>query len=192
MSDIKRIVIFASGSGSNAENIAIFFKERPEIEIAHVFTNNKNAYVIERAKKLNIGYTIFSKSDFYESDIVLKKLENLKCDLIVLAGFLWLIPAKMVQTYPNRIINIHPALLPKFGGKGMYGDNVHKAVVENKEGQSGITIHYVNEQYDKGDIIFQATCDVTPEDNFESVAQKVHQLEYKHFPKIVLDVVEML
>ncbi len=192
MSDIKQIVIFASGSGSNAENIANFFKERPEVEIAHVFTNNKSAYVIERAKKLNIDYTIFSKSDFYESDVVLKKLENLKCDLIVLAGFLWLIPAKMVAKYPNRIINIHPALLPKFGGKGMYGDNVHKAVVENREAQSGITIHYVNEQYDKGDIIFQATCDVTPEDTFETVAQKVHQLEYNHCPKIVLDVVEML
>lgn len=192
MSDIKRIAIFASGSGSNAENIVNFFKERPEIEIVHIFSNNKGAFVLERAKKLNIPATTFTRDEFYSSDVVLKKLIGLKCDLIVLAGFLWLVPSTIVAHYPNKIINIHPALLPKYGGKGMYGDFVHEAVVKNKELQSGITIHFVNEQYDKGDVIFQATCDVLSTDSADDVAKKVHALEYKHFPKIINDVIELL
>ncbi len=192
MFEYKRIAIFASGSGSNAENIVNFFKDSTEVKIVQVFTNKKDAYVIERSKKLGIPYTIFSREDFYESNRVLNKLSELKCDLIVLAGFLWLVPPSLIEKYPNRIINIHPALLPKYGGKGMFGDNVHKAVVENRESLSGITIHYVNEHYDEGGVIFQATCNIEPNDTFEDVAKKVHALEYKHFPKTIHDIIELL
>lgn len=192
MIDIKRIAIFASGSGSNAENIAIFFKNNPEIEIINILTNKKDAYVIQRAENLGIPCTIFNREEFYNTNLIINKLASLKCDLIVLAGFLWLVPPALIAQYPNKIINIHPALLPKYGGKGMYGDKVHQSVVENKETQSGITIHFVNEQYDKGDIIFQATCDVLPTDTADDVAQKVHALEYKHFPKTINDIIELL
>lgn len=192
MFEYKRIAIFASGSGSNAENIANFFKDSSEVKIVHIFTNKADAYVIERAKKLGIPCSIFNREDFYETKKITNKLSELKCDLIVLAGFLWLVPPALIQAYPNKIINIHPALLPKYGGKGMFGDNVHKAVVENKESLSGITIHYVNEHYDEGGVIFQATCDIEPNDTYEDVANKVHSLEYKHFPKVINDIVELL
>ncbi len=192
MSDIKRIAIFASGSGSNAENIVNFFKAAPEIEIVSILTNKKDAFVVERAKKLNIPCIIFNRDDFYKTENIVAKLKNMKCDLIILAGFLWLVPPSFVSQFPNKIINIHPALLPKYGGKGMYGENVHKAVVENNEKFSGITIHFVNEQYDQGDIIFQATCDVLPTDSADDVANKVHALEYKHFPKVINDIIELL
>lgn len=192
MSDIKRIAIFASGSGSNAENIVNFFKAAPEIEIVSILTNKKDAFVVERAKKLNIPCIIFNRDDFYKTENIVAKLKNMKCDLIILAGFLWLVPPSFVSQFPNKIINIHPALLPKYGGKGMYGENVHKAVVENNENFSGITIHFVNEQYDQGDIIFQATCDVLPTDSADDVANKVHALEYKHFPKVINDIIELL
>ncbi len=180
---MKKIAIFASGSGSNAENIARYFNNNENLNIKCIYSNKSDAFVLERAKKLNIPTFVFSKNDFYETDIVFDHLNHLGIDLIVLAGFLWLIPENLTQNF--MIINIHPALLPKYGGKGMYGDKVHKAVVENGEKESGITIHYVNENYDEGDIIFQAKCNVLPEDTPDDVASKVHALEYEHFPKVI-------
>jgi phosphoribosylglycinamide formyltransferase-1 len=183
---MKNIIILASGSGSNAENIVKFFDDTSNAKVSYILSNNVNAPVLLRAKKLNIKTKVFNKTDFNESGKVLKFLKNEQPDLIVLAGFLWLVPTDIVKTFPQRIINIHPALLPKHGGKGMYGAKVHQTVVENKESESGITIHYVNEKYDSGDIIFQASCKVLPSDDAEAVAQKVHALEYQHFPKIIL------
>lgn len=156
-----------------------------DVEVALILTNNKNAGVIERAKRLNIPCIVFNKKDFRETDTVVNQLKNNHVDLVVLAGFLWLIPENLIATFPNKIVNIHPALLPKFGGKGMYGDNVHKAVVEAKEKESGITIHYVNQHYDEGKVIFQAKCEVNDKDTFEDVANKIHGLEYEHFPKVI-------
>jgi phosphoribosylglycinamide formyltransferase-1 len=182
---MNNIVLFASGSGTNVENIVNFFKNDPETEISLVLTNNPEAYVIQRAEKLGIPVRIFNRDDFYKNNAILTLLKNINPDLIVLAGFLWLIPADLIKAFPDRIINIHPALLPKYGGKGMYGSRVHEAVVKNKEKESGITIHYVNEKYDEGNIIFQAKCEVLPSDSPEDVAQKVHKLEYEHFPKVI-------
>lgn len=187
---MNKIAIFASGSGTNAENIINFFKESKKNEISLVFSNNKNAYVIQRAIIHNINHVIFSRPEFYETKQILDILQNEQIDFIILAGFLWLIPEYLIEAYPDRIINIHPALLPKYGGKGMYGMHVHKAVVENKEPETGITIHYVNKEYDKGNIIFQAKCPVLPEDKPEDVAKKVHELEYAHFPRVIKSIVE--
>jgi phosphoribosylglycinamide formyltransferase-1 len=186
---MHRVAIFASGSGTNAENIVKYFHGKPRISISCICTNRSDAYVIERSKKLDIPIMVFSREDFYESGNVLNYLEQNTIDWIVLAGFLWLIPRNLIDRFPFRIINIHPALLPKYGGKGMYGDRVHKAVIENRDRQSGITIHYVNHEYDKGNIIFQATCPVSPSDTPETLATKVHQLEYEFFPKIIEKVV---
>lgn len=180
-----KIAIFASGSGSNAENIATYFKDTKELQISLILTNKEDAYVVERAKKLGVPCMIFSREDFYQTNHILNTLKQNSVDFVVLAGFLWLIPENLLNAYPNKIINIHPALLPKYGGKGMYGDNVHRAVVANGEKESGITIHYVNKEYDKGDIIFQAKCLVEPTDSPEMVASKVHELEYQHFPKVI-------
>lgn len=182
---MTRIAIFASGSGSNAENIFNYFKENNSVEISLIITNNPNAFVIERAKKLGVKSHVFTKTDFLTNNSIVNLLTEAKIDLVVLAGFLLKIPENLIKAYPNKIINIHPALLPKFGGKGMYGDNVHKAVVQNKETESGVTIHYVNENYDEGEIIFQAKCPVLENDTFEAVAAKVHDLEYKYFPKTI-------
>jgi len=182
---VKNIAIFASGSGTNAENIIKYFRNHPDISIQLVLSNNKNAYVLERAKNLGVESMVFNRNTFYHTDEIINILKNKKIEYIVLAGFLWLIPKHFICAFENRIINIHPALLPKYGGKGMYGMNVHKAVIENKEKQSGISIHYVNEQYDEGDIIFQATCPVTENDMPESLAGKIHELEYEHFPKVI-------
>lgn len=181
--DVKRIAIFASGSGSNAQNIIEYFADNENIIVDSVWTNNPSAYVLERAKKCGIDSFIFSREEFKSTLFVVEKLKNRNINLIVLAGFLWLIPSNLIQNF--RIINIHPALLPKYGGKGMYGMNVHQAVVENKEIESGISIHFVNEKYDEGEIIFQAVCPVLPSDSPEDVAEKVHQLEYKHFPEVI-------
>ena len=181
--DVKRIAIFASGSGSNAQNIIEYFADNKNIIVDSVWTNNPSAYVLERAKKCGIDSFIFSREEFKSTLFVVEKLKNRNINLIVLAGFLWLIPSNLIQNF--RIINIHPALLPKYGGKGMYGMNVHQAVVENKEIESGISIHFVNEKYDEGEIIFQAVCPVLPSDSPEDVAEKVHQLEYKHFPEVI-------
>ena len=187
---MKRIAIFASGSGSNAENIAHYFKDNSDIEVSLILTNNSNAFVLERAKKLGIKSKIFTKQEFQKSDEIVQFLKKNDIKWIVLSGFLLKTPQNLLQAFPNKIINIHPALLPKYGGKGMYGDKVHKAVVENKETESGITIHYVNEHYDEGKIIFQAKCTVDKNDTFETVAQKVHALEYEHFPKVIEGVVK--
>ncbi|PCJ00852.1 MAG: phosphoribosylglycinamide formyltransferase [Flavobacteriales bacterium] len=182
---MTRIAIFASGSGSNAENISNYFKDNSNVEISLILTNNPNAFVIERAKNLGIESLIFSKSQFSETDEILEFLDKNDINMIVLAGFLLKIPENLIKKFPNKIINIHPALLPKYGGKGMYGDNVHKAVIENKETESGITIHYVNENYDEGKIIFQAKCQITDTDDYSDLAKKIHELEYNHFPKTI-------
>jgi len=182
---MKKIAIFASGSGTNAENIANFFMGREDIIINLILTNKKDAFVIRRAEKLAIPAMIFNRSDFYEDGIVLKRLIEEKTDLIVLAGFLWLIPRDLLEEFEGRIINIHPALLPKYGGKGMYGGRVHQAVRDSGDTESGITIHHVNEVYDDGEIIFQARCPVVTDDTPETIAQKVHKLEHEYFPKVI-------
>lgn len=182
---MKRIVLFASGSGSNVENIAQYFKDNDNITIAGVLTNKRDAKVIDRCNRLNLSSLYFNKTAFYTTDCVLKILDSLDPDLIVLAGFLWKIPENLIKKFPKKIINIHPALLPKYGGKGMYGMNVHKAVKENNEEETGITIHYVTENYDEGAVIHQAKTTLSAKDSPENIAEKVHHLEYEHFPKIV-------
>lgn len=182
---MKNIVLFASGSGSNVENIIKYFEHNSQVSIACVLTNKRSAKVIERCNKLNINCLYFNKNAFSHSDCILKVLQALQPDLIVLAGFLLKIPKSLVEKYPNQIINIHPALLPKYGGKGMYGQHVHQAVKEHKEQETGITIHYVNEKYDDGAILFQAKTEIVPTDSVETIAKKVSELEYAHFPKVI-------
>jgi len=187
---LKRIVIFASGSGSNAQRITEYFREKNTAEVVSVYGNNSKAYIAERCRQLNLPYHLFSRKDFYESNAVLEQLLQDKPDVIVLAGFLWLVPAYLIQHYPNRIINIHPALLPGYGGKGMYGHHVHESVIANKEKESGITIHLVNEEYDKGKILFQGKVQLTEKDSPETLAAKIHELEYKHFPLVIEEFLE--
>ena len=187
---MKRIVLFASGAGSNAENIIRYFSNCNELEFPFVISNRADAGIHERVKNLNIPSFIFKKSDF-ENGNVLNFLQENAIDIVVLAGFLMKVPENLVKAYPDRIINIHPALLPKFGGKGMYGSHVHEAVVAAGEKESGITIHYVNENYDEGRIIFQARCPVFPTDSPDDVAAKVHALEYEHFPRIIGEIAEL-
>ncbi len=182
---MKHIVIFASGSGSNAENLIRFFQSRDHAMVDMVLTNNPHAKVLDRCKALGVSAMSFNRVSFSKSDDILNILKLKQPDLIILAGFLWKFPKAIIDTFPNKVINIHPALLPKYGGKGMYGMHVHNAVVEHKEVESGITIHYVNEHYDEGAIIFQAKCDVLPTDTAEDVARKIHELEMEHFPKVV-------
>lgn len=182
---MKNIAIFASGSGSNAQNIALYFKNHPAIKISLILANKPDAYVLERAKNLEIPSVVFNRQDFYETGHVLNTLRNHNIDFIVLAGFLWFVPDDLLKAYPKKIINIHPALLPKHGGKGMYGDKVHQAVIAEGDSETGITIHYVNDHYDEGEIIFQDSFPVLPNDTAETIAQKVHQLEYLHFPKVI-------
>jgi phosphoribosylglycinamide formyltransferase-1 len=184
---MKKIVIFASGSGTNAENIIKYFKSTNTATVVSVFTNNPNAKVIERAKNFHIPTEIFSKEELLSAK-VLQKLLAIAPDLIVLAGFLLKFPKNIVESYPNTIINIHPALLPNYGGKGMYGMNVHRAIVENKEKETGITIHYVNENYDEGNIIFQKKVTLLVTDTPEVVAEKIHELEQKYFPTVIEEV----
>jgi phosphoribosylglycinamide formyltransferase-1 len=188
---MKRIVIFASGSGTNAENLIKFFHNRENASVIQVLTNNPHAKVLDRAKKLRVSALSFNKIAFTETDDVLHILKSVKPDLIVLAGFLWKFPEPILKEFPNKVINIHPALLPKYGGKGMYGKYVHEAVVSNKEKETGITIHYVNEHYDEGAIIFQAKCDVNPSDTAEDVADKIHELEMEHFPEVVAKLLDV-
>tara|TARA_B100000809_G_scaffold166503_1_gene163767 strand:- start:53 stop:667 length:615 start_codon:yes stop_codon:yes gene_type:complete len=185
---MTRIAIFASGSGSNAENITSYFKENVNVEIALILANKPDAYVLERAKKLNIPSFIFTGKEFRTTEIVLNKLQDEKIDFVVLAGFMLLVPKYLVEAFPNKIVNIHPALLPNYGGKGMYGDYVHQAVIANKETKSGISIHYVNEKYDEGNIIFQAETLIEPSDTASDLAKKIHDLEYKHFPRVIAEV----
>ena len=185
---MKRIAILASGSGTNAENIANYFKNSQEIEITLIVSNKKDAYVLERAKKLGIVSAVFTNKQMKEEQEMIKLLQE-KADFIVLAGFLLKVPESIIAAFPDKILNIHPALLPKFGGKGMYGAHVHSAVKENNETETGITIHYVNENYDEGAIIFQASTDLVEEDTPDTIASKVHTLEYEHFPKVIEEVI---
>jgi phosphoribosylglycinamide formyltransferase-1 len=188
----KRIAIFASGSGSNAQKIMELFKHSTEAEIALVLTNNPDAYVLQRADNFEIPSHIFGRKEFYETDTIINMLKNLDVDLIVLAGFLWLIPKNLITSYPGRIINIHPAILPKFGGKGMYGDHVHKAVLESGDPEGGITIHYVDENYDEGEYIYQAKYRIDKGDTLELIKFKGQQLEHQHYPRIVESILKKI
>ena len=181
---MKKLAIFASGSGSNAQRIYEYFKHNDSVQIELILCNNSNAGVLDRCKKLNIKYIIFDKFDL-NGNKVLDYLEFYRIDFIVLAGFLWLMPKHIINRYDKKIINIHPALLPNYGGKGFYGMKVHQAVINNKDKESGITIHYVNEKYDSGDIIFQAKCQIDEKDTVEILAEKIHKLEYENFPVII-------
>ena len=181
---MKKIAILASGSGSNAENIIKYFSDYADVEVPFVISNRKEVYVHERCKNLGVPSYVFPKAEF-ESGEVTKFLVDNKIDLVVLAGFLLRVPDDMLLAYPNKVLNIHPSLLPKYGGKGMYGDNVHKAVVENKETESGITIHFLNERFDEGEQIAQYKCEVLPTDTPDDVATKVHALEYEWYPKLI-------
>ena len=187
---MKKIAIFASGSGTNAQNIAQYFNNKAFVKVALILSNRPDAYVLKRAENMGIPHLAFNRKAFYESNRIPDLLESHQIDFIVLAGFLWLIPENLLQAYPNRIVNIHPALLPKYGGRGMYGDRVHEAVIENNEKESGISIHYVNEKYDEGQIIFQAKCPVEQDDSPETLAKKVHKLEYEHYPKVIEELIK--
>jgi len=179
------LALFASGSGTNAENIIRYFSKNPDIKIAGVFSNNPRAYALERARNLDVQTFVFSRHEFYEMAKVIELLHTCEADWIILAGFLWLLPENLIAGFPGRIVNIHPALLPKYGGKGMYGMRVHQSVIENGDKESGITIHHVNSEYDRGDIIFQSRCPVLPSDTAETLAHRVHALEYEFFPAII-------
>ena len=188
----KRIAVFASGSGSNAERFFEHFKGSPTVEVALVCCNNPDAFVLERARRHGIPTWLFSNQELKEAMPVVQKLQNENIDFIVLAGFLRLIPAALVSAFPDRIVNIHPALLPKWGGKGMYGMRVHESIIEAGELETGITIHYVNNNYDEGNIIFQASCALDAGDGPEEVAKKVHILEHEHYPRVVEQLLEQL
>jgi len=179
------LIIFASGHGTNAENIIQYLKSSEKNIVSYVLTNNPNAGVISKAKTHGVPYKIFTREEFYASNVMLDFLQQQNPSLIVLAGFLWLIPEKIISAFPKKIINIHPALLPKFGGKGMFGINVQKKVIESGDGETGITIHYVNEKYDAGDIIFQQKCTVEINDTTETLTEKIHLLENKFFPVVI-------
>lgn len=189
---MNNIAIFASGSGTNAENIINYFENTPDVKISLVLTNNPSAGVIKRAEKKGVKYIVFSRTQFRDTTEVVDTLLDNDIDYIVLAGFLWLVPSNIIKRWEGRIINIHPALLPLFGGKGMYGDNVHKAVIASGERESGITIHKVNEVYDNGDIIAQFKIEVTAQDTAQTLAQKIHELEYTHFPQTILNDIKNL
>ncbi|MGL1885284.1 MAG: phosphoribosylglycinamide formyltransferase [Reichenbachiella sp.] len=181
----KKIAILASGSGTNAEQIVKHFAGHDEVEVSLILSNKKNAFVLERAKNLGVASGVFDRSQFYESEKVLDDLKKLGIEYIVLAGFLWLVPLYLIKGYSGKIINIHPALLPKYGGKGMYGSKVHEAVVANQEKESGITIHLVDEIYDNGEVLCQEKIEVTEEDTADAVAAKIHLKEYEYFPKTI-------
>ncbi|MEM0543026.1 phosphoribosylglycinamide formyltransferase [Flavobacterium sp. j3] len=185
---MKKILLFASGSGSNVENIIQYFKNNDDVIVVSVFSNNINAKVLDRALKYNVPTVVFNKEELHDG-VVLKKIIELQPDLIVLAGFLWKFPEHIIAKYPNKIINIHPALLPKYGGKGMYGMHVHQAVLNNHEIETGITIHYVNENYDEGEFIFQKSVNIEDCKTAEEIANKIHSLEHKYFPKIICNLI---
>jgi phosphoribosylglycinamide formyltransferase-1 len=189
---MKNIVIFASGAGTNAENIIRYFSNEKKAKVVLVLSNKPQAMVLDRAAALGVDSFFFDHKQFYETDEVLFNLQRRNTDLIVLAGFLWLVPSRIIEEYKGRIVNIHPALLPRFGGKGMYGDRVHRAVLDEGCTESGITIHYVNEHYDSGDIIFQAKCPVLPGDDADTLATRVHALEYEHYPVVISKLVDTL
>lgn len=182
---MPRIALFASGSGSNAENIIRYFEGRADFSFPLVVSNRADAYVHERAKALGVPSVTFPREDFVDGTRVQERLQAERVDAVVLAGFLLRVPQVLIDAFPGRIVNIHPALLPKFGGKGMYGHHVHEAVKAAGETESGITIHHVNGQYDEGDIIFQARCPISPDDTPDDIARKVHELEYEHYPRVI-------
>ena len=183
---MKRIAIFASGSGTNAQKIIEYFSASKEIVVDSLWSNNENAYALIRAEKLGVETFTFESEEFYRSNEILDRLYDHRIDMIVLAGFLWLVPRNLTELF--TVINIHPALLPKYGGKGMYGMNVHKAVLASKDKESGITIHRVNQNYDEGDILFQATCPIVSGDTPETLAARIHELEHQHYPRIIEEV----
>lgn len=187
---MKNIVLFASGSGTNVQNIAEFFSKDSTAKVAAVFCNNPKAFVIQRCEKLGIPCIVFNRDDFYTSDRVLNLLKSFKADVVVLAGFLWLVPVTLITAYPQKIINIHPSLLPDFGGKGMYGMYVHEAVIRSTKRVSGITIHLVTEEFDQGKKLFQAKTKIEKEDTAETLANKIHELEQKHFPMVIKEFIE--
>ena len=188
----KRIAIFASGSGTNAQKLMEHFSESTEAEVALVLSNNPDAFVLQRADNYEIPSHVFTRKEFYHSDEVLNLLKKLDIDFIVLAGFLWLIPKNLLTEFPNKIINIHPALLPKYGGKGMYGDHVHNAVLAAGDTEGGITIHFVNENYDEGEFIFQGKYKIEKGDNLEMIKFKGQQLEHQHFPRVVENIIKKM
>lgn len=180
-----RLAILGSGNGTNAQQISEYFAGRTDVQVACIIYNRHDAYIAERAKKLGIEAHYFGRADFYDNGAVLEYLRGQRIDWVILAGFLWLMPEDILEAFPNRIINIHPALLPKYGGKGMYGHHVHEAVVAAGEKESGITIHIVDRHYDRGTTLFQARCMVTPEDTADTLAAKIHLLEKEYFPKVI-------
>lgn len=186
---MEKIAIFASGSGSNAEKIIAYFSNIKDFQVSLVISNNKEALVLDKSKKNDIPTYIVTRENFYKKESILQHLKQCDIDFIVLAGFLWLIPKELITAYPNKIINIHPALLPKYGGKGMYGHHVHKAVKKSGDKESGMTIHYVNEKYDDGSIIIQSKCDIKQSDDWELIAKKVLQLEHKYYARTIHQII---
>ncbi len=189
---MKRIAIFASGSGSNAQRIMEHFKRNKEMEVALVLCNKPDAYVLQRADNFEVPTHVFTKEELYHTNSIDNLLKNLEIDLIVLAGFMWLIPERLIHAYPKRMVNIHPALLPKFGGEGMYGQKVHEAVLQSGDAETGISVHYINKNFDEGEIIYQSRCPVDKNDDAEKLAYKVHQLEHLHYPKIIEELLKKL
>lgn len=189
---MKNIVLFASGSGTNVQNIIDFFNKDASARVAAVFCNNPKAFVIQRCQTAGVPCIIFNRDDFYNTRRVLELIKAFEADLVVLAGFLWLVPEYLVDEYPKRILNIHPALLPDFGGKGMYGMYVHEAVIGAKKRVSGITIHVVDKEYDEGKTVFQAKTKITKDDTAQSLANKIHELEQKHFPQVIKEYLQNL
>ena len=185
MTENQRIAIFASGTGSNAQKIIDYFKAHELISVGLIVSNKIEAGVLEIAKQEGIPFVVIDRKSFYETEQLISQLQGRGIEWIILAGFLWLIPDYLIQAFPKKMVNIHPALLPKYGGKGMYGMHVHKAVKNNQEKISGITIHYVNEHYDEGQIIHQATCEIEPEDSVQDIRDKVLKLEHYHYPRVV-------
>ena len=184
---MKKIAVFASGAGSNAAKIIEKFKGHSSVTVSLVVCNKPGAGVLQIAEKNKIPTLLIDKEKFFRGNGYVDELKEKGIDLIVLAGFLWKLPGALIKAYPKKIINIHPALLPKYGGKGMYGQFVHETVLANKEKESGITIHYVDEHYDNGDIIFQAKCEVLENDTPDSLAQRIHKLEHEYYPKVIED-----
>jgi phosphoribosylglycinamide formyltransferase-1 len=182
---MKKIAILASGSGTNAERITRNFAGHPSIGVDMILSNRADAYVLKRAEALQIPTTVFTREQFADPDGIAALLQSREISLVVLAGFLWLVPPALLHAFPQNIINIHPALLPRYGGKNMYGSRVHQAVIDAGETESGITIHRVDEQYDKGEILFQARCPVLPDDTAETLALRIHEMEYQHFPQVI-------
>ncbi len=192
MNKTIRIALFASGSGTNVENITNYFNGKTTAKPVCVLCNKPDAFVLERAKRLNLDSLTFNRADFNDGEKIMEYLRKNEIDLIVLAGFLWLVPEYLIKEYPNRIVNIHPALLPKFGGKGMYGMHVHEAVKQSGETETGITIHLIDGNYDKGNTVFQAKVQVSPSDSPDDIANKVHKLEYEYYPKIIEEIAEKI